>query len=79
MSISIYKSEKKKSLSEYKTLIQNFKNEELSLLKLFLEKNYHLNKVYKKYAYKEKIGKYNFIEDQKKIQYLLKEKKIKKK
>ena len=79
MSVNIYKSEKQKWLSEYKTLIQNFKNEELSLLKLFLEKNYHLNKVYKKYAYKEKIGKYNFIEDQKKIQYLLKDKKNKEK
>ena len=65
MSINIYNPEKQKWIEEYKNLTQNFKNEELDLLKLFLVKNYHLNKVYKKYVYKEKSN--NYSEIQKKI------------
>ena len=52
--LNIYNSEKKKWILEYKNLSQNYRNEELNLLKLFLVKNYHLNKVYKKYVYKDK-------------------------
>ena len=58
MSLDIFNSDKyikQKWISEYKNLSQNFKNEELGLLKLFLIKNYHMNKVYKKYTYKELI------------------------
>ena len=74
MSIKNYNSEKEKWIEEYKNLSQEFKNEELSLLKLFLVKNYHLNKVYKKYVYKEKERKYNINETQKKIRIALNEK-----
>ena len=65
MSINIYNPEKQKWIEEYKKLTQNFKNEELDLLKLFLVKNYHLNKVYKKYVYREKTN--NYLETQKKL------------
>ena len=74
MSINNYDSEKEKWIEEYKNLSQEFKNEELGLLKLFLVKNYHLNKVYKKYVYKEKERKYNINETQKKIRIALNEK-----
>ena len=73
--MSIYKcnQEKQKWIEEYKNLIQNFKNEEFCLLKLFLLKNYHLNKVYKKYAYNEKNIKNYFSETQRKIKNELNE------
>ena len=66
MSFNKYNSEKQKWIKEYEKLIQNYKNEELDLLKLFLLKNYHLNKVYKKYVYKEKEKKFYYSEIQKK-------------
>ena len=44
---------KNKWINEYKNLNEKLKDEELDLLKLFLVKNYHLNKVYKKYVYKD--------------------------
>ena len=44
---------KSKWINEYKNIKQYVKNEELNLLKFFLVNNYHLNKVYKKYVYKE--------------------------
>ncbi len=74
MSIKNYNSEKEKWIEEYKNLSQEFKNEELGLLKLFLVKNYHLNKVYRKYVYKEKERKYYINETQKKIRIALNEK-----
>ena len=74
MSINNYNSEKEKWIEEYKNLSQEFKNEELGLLKLFLVKNYHLNKVYRKYVYKEKERKYYINETQKKIRIALNEK-----
>ena len=43
---------KNKWINEYKNLNEKLKDEELDLLKLFLVKNYHLNKVYRKYVYK---------------------------
>ena len=51
--INIKKNTKNKWINEYEKLNQNLKDEELNLLKLFLVKNYHLNKSYKKYVYKE--------------------------
>ena len=39
---------KNKWIKKYKNLNEKLKDEELDLLKLFLVKNYHLNKVYKK-------------------------------
>ena len=74
MSIKKFNFERQKWIEEYKNLSQNFKNEELGLLKLFLIKNYHLNKVYKKYVYKDKIRKYYYTETQKKIRNILNEK-----
>ena len=73
MSFNKYNSEKQKWIKEYEKLIQNYKNEELDLLKLFLLKNYHLNKVYKKYVYKEKEKKFYYSEIQKKIRNSLNE------
>ena len=73
MSFNKYNSEKQKWIKEYENLIQNYKNEELDLLKLFLLKNYHLNKVYKKYVYKEKEKKFYYSEIQKKIRNSLNE------
>ena len=70
MSINKYNQEKQKWIEEYKNLIQIFKNEELGLLKLFLIKNYHLNKVYKKYAYGEKETKNYYIGIKRKIKNL---------
>ena len=75
MSIDTNNSEKKKWILEYKNLSQNYKNEELDLLKLFLVKNYHLNKVYKKYAYKSNKQYRN--EFQKKLDILLNKRKEK--
>ena len=79
MSINKYNQEKQKWIEEYKNLIQIFKNEELGLLKLFLIKNYHLNKVYKKYAYGEKETKNYYIGIKRKIKILLNEKEKNKK
>ena len=53
MSLNSYNNIKNKWIYEYLQLKQNLKDEELNLLKFFLVKNYHLNKVYKKYVYKE--------------------------
>lgn len=75
MSVDINNSEKKKWIIEYKNLSQNYRNEELDLLKLFLVKNYHLNKVYKKYAYKS--NKQHSNEFQKKFEFLLNKRKEK--
>ena len=73
MSLKQYNSDKQKWIKEYEKLTQNYKNEELGLLKLFLVKNYHLNKVYKKYVYKEKENKYYYSEIQKNIRNELNE------
>ena len=73
MSLKQYYSDKQKWIKEYEKLTQNYKNEELGLLKLFLVKNYHLNKVYKKYVYKEKENKYYYSEIQKNIRNELNE------
>ena len=73
MSHKQYNSDKQKWIKEYEKLTQNYKNEELGLLKLFLVKNYHLNKVYKKYVYKEKENKYYYSEIQKNIRNELNE------
>jgi len=54
---------KNRWIYQYKLLVQNIKNEELNLLKFFLVKNYHLNKVYKKYVYKEVIANNNYYEN----------------
>ena len=54
---------KNRWISQYKLLVQNIKDEELNLLKFFLVKNYHLNKVYKKYVYKEVIANNNYYEN----------------
>ena len=70
MSDDINNSEKKRWILEYKYLTQNYKNEELNLLKLFLVKNYHLNKVYKKYVYKDKSNKLCINDIQKKLEFL---------
>ena len=70
MSVDLNNSEKKKWILEYKNLSQNYKNEELNLLKLFLVKNYHLNKVYKKYVYKDKSNKLYTNNIQKKLEFL---------
>jgi len=64
--MSIYSKDinlKNKWINQYKRLVQNIKNEELNLLKFFLVKNYHLNKVYKKYVYKEVIANNNYYEN----------------
>jgi len=64
--MSIYSNDinlKNKWINQYKRLVQNIKNEELNLLKFFLVKNYHLNKVYKKYVYKEVIANNNYYEN----------------
>ena len=50
-------------INQYKRLVQNIKNEELNLLKFFLVKNYHLNKVYKKYVYKEVMSNNYYYEN----------------
>jgi len=54
---------KNKWINQYKKLVQNMKNEELNLLKFFLVKNYHLNKVYKKYVYKEVMANNYYYEN----------------
>ena len=54
---------KNKWIEEYKVLKQNLKDEELNLLKFFLVKNYHLNKVYKKYVYKEIVSNNSYYEN----------------
>lgn len=54
---------KKKWINEYKDLNQNLKDEEFNLLKLFLVKNYHLNKSYKKYVYKEIVAYNSYNEN----------------
>ena len=65
---------KNRWINQYKQLIQNIKNEELNLLKFFLVKNYHLNKVYKKYVYKEVMANNSFYENNyKKIKIYLNE------
>ena len=59
MSINLYNSNfsnKNKWINEYKKLSISLKEEELNLLKFFLINNYHLNKAYKKYVYKEMIS-----------------------
>ena len=64
--MSIYSNninQKSKWINQYKKLIQNIKNEELNLLQFFLVKNYHLNKVYKKYVYKEVMLNNNYYEN----------------
>jgi len=65
--MSIYSSNsinlKNRWISQYKRLIQNIKNEELNLLKFFLVKNYRLNKVYKKYVYKEVMANNYYYEN----------------
>ena len=61
-------------VNQYKRLVQNIKNEELNLLKFFLVKNYHLNKVYKKYVYKEVMeNNYYYENNYKKIKTHLNE------
>ena len=79
MSVDINNSEKNKWILEYKNLSQNYKNEELNLLKLFLVKNYHLNKVYKKYVYKDKSSKSYLNNVQKNLEFLSNKKKEKNK
>ena len=65
---------KNRWINQYKQLIQNIKNEELNLLKFFLAKNYRLNKVYKKYVYKEVMANNSFYENNyKKIKIYLNE------
>ena len=65
---------KNKWIIQYKKLVQNIKNEELNLLKFFLVKNYHLNKVYKKYVYKEVMANnYYYDNNHKKIKAYLNE------
>ena len=75
--MSIYSNnidQKNKWINQYKRLVQNIKNEELNLLKFFLIKNYHLNKVYKKYVYKEVIANnYYYENNYKKIKMHLNE------
>ena len=64
--MSIYSSninQKNRWINQYKTLVQNIKDEELNLLKFFLVKNYHLNKVYKKYVYKEVMANNYYYEN----------------
>ena len=66
MSINSYNSNlnnKIKWKNEYKNLTQSLKDEELNLLKFFLINNYHLNKVYKKYVYKEMIPYNTYYEN----------------
>jgi len=77
--LNIYNSEKKKWILEYKNLSQNYRNEELNLLKLFLVKNYHLNKVYKKYVYKDKSNNLYANNIQTKLEFLSNKKKEKNK
>ena len=77
--LNIYNSEKKKWILEYKNLSQNYRNEELNLLKLFLVKNYHLNKVYKKYVYKDKSNNLYANNIQTKLEFLSIKKKEKNK
>ena len=65
---------KNRWINQYKQLVQNIKNEELNLLKFFLVKNYHLNKVYKKYVYKEVMANnYYYENNYKKIKTQLNE------
>ena len=54
---------KNKWINEYKDLNKNLKDEEFNLLKLFLVKNYHLNKSYKKYVYKEIVAYNSYNEN----------------
>ena len=54
---------KNKWIKEYKNLNQQLRDEELDLLKLFLVKNYHLNKAYKKYVYKEIVTNNSYYEN----------------
>ena len=64
--MSIYSSninQKNRWINQYKTLVQKIKDEELNLLKFFLVKNYHLNKVYKKYVYKEVMANNYYYEN----------------
>ena len=64
--MSIYSSninQKNRWINQYKILVQNIKDEELNLLKFFLVKNYHLNKVYKKYVYKEVMANNYYYEN----------------
>ena len=75
---------KNKWIKEYKNLNEQLRDEELDLLKLFLVKNYHLNKVYKKYVYKEIVTNNSYYENNlKKIKFysrdLIKSKSIKNK
>ena len=57
---------KNKWINEYKNLNEKLKDEELDLLKLFLVKNYHLNKVYKKYVYKDFTSNNSYYENNRK-------------
>ena len=59
----INKNTKNKWINEYEKLNQNLKDEELNLLKLFLVQNYHLNKSYKKYVYKEILSNNLYYEN----------------
>ena len=63
ISYNINNNIKNKWIEEYKALKQNLKDEELNLLKFFLVKNYHLNKVYKKYVYKEIVSNNSYYEN----------------
>ena len=68
---------KSKWINEYKNIKNNIKEEELNLLKFFLLKNYHLNKVYKKYVYKDiymnnSLYKNNMKKIKLQLNYLLK-------
>ena len=70
--ININKNTKNKWINEYVKLNQDLKDEELNLLKLFLLKNYRLNKSYKKYVYKETISNNLYYENNnKKIRIIL--------
>ena len=65
---------KTKWKNEYNNLNEKLKDKELDLLKLFLVKNYHLNKVYKKYVYKEITSNNSYYEsNMKKIKLFLRE------